>query len=275
MWTLKELSHYYVFGEDFGEKAKARMEAAAALQKIVTPAGSKGKQTVFQKGHPQKNTWGRQGGSQLQVKEVSRLKVLSRKVLTRDIRCVNTSRVNFKYNYEPYPIVTTGVCSAATPRGVDKSVEPDYHQSHVGWKVSPVRIKLGENNSRPMGLASHKGIQTGTGTATLANKANASNTLFIGGRGNDLYRGQRIITSQRCSDRDPTCSGRLRVTNLSGRKEGGGTEAGNKSEGSQHVCEAQAFQNGGASHSPRSHPIRRLDDKIGSEGCISSGTNSY
>ena len=51
-----------LFREDFGEKAKARMEAAATLHKIVTPAGSKGKQTGFQKGHPQKNTWGRQGG---------------------------------------------------------------------------------------------------------------------------------------------------------------------------------------------------------------------
>ena len=98
--------------------------------------------------------------------------------------------------------------------------------------------------------------------------------LFFGGRENDLYRGQRI-TSQGCSDRDPTCSGRLCVTNLSGKKEGGGTEASNKPEGSQHVCEARAFQNGGASHSPRSHPFRRLDDKIGSKGCISSGTNSY
>ena len=38
------------------------MEAAAALRKIVTLTGSKGKQTCFQKGHPQKNTWGHQGG---------------------------------------------------------------------------------------------------------------------------------------------------------------------------------------------------------------------
>ena len=45
-----------LFGEDFGEKAKAKMEAAAALQKIVTPPRSKGKQMGFQKGHPQKNT---------------------------------------------------------------------------------------------------------------------------------------------------------------------------------------------------------------------------
>ena len=51
-----------LFGQDFGEKAKTRMEAAAALQKIVTPTGPKGKQVGFQKSHPQKNTWGCQGG---------------------------------------------------------------------------------------------------------------------------------------------------------------------------------------------------------------------
>ena len=51
-----------LFGENFGEKGKARMEVAATLQKIVTLAGSKGRQTGFQKGQPQKNTWGRQGG---------------------------------------------------------------------------------------------------------------------------------------------------------------------------------------------------------------------
>ena len=38
-----------LFGVDFGEKAKARMEAAAALQKIVTPAGSKENRQVFRK----------------------------------------------------------------------------------------------------------------------------------------------------------------------------------------------------------------------------------
>ena len=131
--------------------------------------------------------------------------------MTRDIRCLNTSCVNFKYNYEPYPIVTTGVCSAAKPRGVDKSVEPDYHQSHVGWKVSPVRIKLGENNSRPMGLASHKGIQ-----------ANASNTLFIGGRRNDLYRGQRITLAKGAViETQPAQEGFVSQIFLVEKKEGG------------------------------------------------------
>ena len=52
----------FLFGEDFGEKAKARMEAAAVLRKVVNPPGSKGKQTGFQKSHPQRSTWGHQGG---------------------------------------------------------------------------------------------------------------------------------------------------------------------------------------------------------------------
>ena len=47
-----------LFGENFGEKAKARMEAAAALRKVVIPP--KPKQSGFQKGHPQRNTWGHQ-----------------------------------------------------------------------------------------------------------------------------------------------------------------------------------------------------------------------
>ena len=51
-----------LFGEDFGEKAKSRMEAAAALRKVVNPTVPKGK-SGFQKSHPQKTTWGHQGCS--------------------------------------------------------------------------------------------------------------------------------------------------------------------------------------------------------------------
>ena len=272
MWTLKELSHYYL-GKISGRKPRQEWKQQLHCR-VCDSSRIQRKTDGFSERPPSEKYMGLPGWqvkrSQLQVKEVSRLKVLSRKDLTRAIRCVNTSCVDFKYNL----LTQVSAQQQHLEVLIRKSVEPDYHQSHVGWKVSPVCIKLGENNSRPMGLASYKGIQTETGTATLANKANTSNTLFIGGRGNDLYRGQRI-TSQGCSDRDPTCSGRLCVTNLSGRKEGGGTEAGNKPEGSQHICEARAFQNGGASHSPRSHPIRRLDDQIGSKGCISPGTNSY
>ena len=210
---------------------------------------------------------------QLQAKEGPRSKDLSRKVLTRHFECINTSCVSFKHNCESYPIVNTGVCSKAPPGGVDRSDELDHHQSHVGWRAFPVCNKLGENNSRLMGLASHKGIPNRTGSTTLANKANASNKLLCRGGGNDLLRGQRF-TVQRCSDRGLAYQGKLCITNFPGRKEGRGTEASHKSKGSQHVCEARTLQNGGITHPSRSYPTKRLDDKIGSEGCLPSDTDS-
>ena len=58
-------SQPFLFGEDFGDKAKARLEAAAALKKAVNPPVNKGKQMGFQGGHPQRNNWGRQGATWL------------------------------------------------------------------------------------------------------------------------------------------------------------------------------------------------------------------
>ena len=41
-----------LFGEEFREKAKARIEAVAALKKVVNSLGDKGKHEGFQKSHP-------------------------------------------------------------------------------------------------------------------------------------------------------------------------------------------------------------------------------
>ena len=194
--------------------------------------------------------------------------------MTRTFEHVNTSCVNFTYNCEPYPIVNTGGCSKASPRGVDRSDESDHHQSHVGWEASPVHNKLGENNSRPMGLASLKGVPTKTGSTALATKTDASNKLLGREEQNDLHRDHRTPV-QRCSGRDHTFPGRICITNLPGRKEGGGTEAGNKPKGTQHIRETRTFQNGGTTHPPRPHPTGGLDDKIGSEGCLPSDTNPH
>ena len=62
-----------LFGDDFGEKAKSRMEAAAALRKVVNPTVSKGK-SGFQKSHPQKTTWGHQGGKTKQYSPMYKAK---------------------------------------------------------------------------------------------------------------------------------------------------------------------------------------------------------
>ena len=46
MQILKGLQ-LFLFGEDFGEKAKARLEGLAALKKAVNPPANKGKQMGF------------------------------------------------------------------------------------------------------------------------------------------------------------------------------------------------------------------------------------
>ena len=51
-----------LFGEDFGEKAKVKLEAAAALKKTVLPPPNKTKQLGFRPSHPRKSSWGQQGG---------------------------------------------------------------------------------------------------------------------------------------------------------------------------------------------------------------------
>ena len=56
-------SQPYLFGEDFGQKAKEKLESAAALRKIVYQQTPKGK-AVFQRGHPRKHFRGHGGGRQ-------------------------------------------------------------------------------------------------------------------------------------------------------------------------------------------------------------------
>ena len=52
----------FLFGEDFGEKAKAKLEAAAALKKTIGPPANRSTQSGFRPSHPHKSDWGHQGG---------------------------------------------------------------------------------------------------------------------------------------------------------------------------------------------------------------------
>ena len=58
--------------------------------------------------------------------------------------------------------------------------------------------------------------------------------------------------------------------NLLGREERGWTEASDKPQRPQQLCEDRALQDGGPPHSPRPSPGDGLDDETGSEGCIPS-----
>jgi len=56
-------SQPYLFGEDLGQKAKAKLESAAALQKIVYQQTPKWK-VIFQRGYPHEHCRGHGGGQQ-------------------------------------------------------------------------------------------------------------------------------------------------------------------------------------------------------------------
>jgi len=56
-------SQPYLFGEDLGQKAKEKLESAAALQKIVYQQTSMWK-VVFQRGYPHEHCRGHGGGQQ-------------------------------------------------------------------------------------------------------------------------------------------------------------------------------------------------------------------
>ena len=62
---FKDAQPSFLFGEEFGGKAKTKLEAAAALKKTVYPPSSKPKQSGFWPSHPRKNNWGHQGGKPL------------------------------------------------------------------------------------------------------------------------------------------------------------------------------------------------------------------
>jgi len=113
-----------LFGEHFGEKAKARMEEAAALKKIVLLP-----KPGFSEEPPSVTHWGPPGWQdqtlwpcQQVFKEGVGRKDFTRKVLTRTLDRVNTSCANFKYNCESYSIVNTGGCSKAPLRTLPSTV---------------------------------------------------------------------------------------------------------------------------------------------------------
>ena len=58
-----KVSQPFLFGENFGEKAKVKLEAAAALKKAVNPLVKKTKMG-FWASHPQQYNRGHQGGKQ-------------------------------------------------------------------------------------------------------------------------------------------------------------------------------------------------------------------
>ena len=123
----------YLFGEDFGEKAMAKLEAAATLKSIHLQAikvdGFSGRQPSQKQlklaGWQAKPLWPwkiimkRSGTNKQQTRKESDI--------TKSFRsCVYTSCVKFNKVYQPYPQINTGGCAKGSLRGVHKPDGLDY-----------------------------------------------------------------------------------------------------------------------------------------------------
>ena len=144
--------------------------------------------------------------------------------MTKNFRsCVYTSCVKFNKVCQPYPQINTGGCTKGSLGGVDKPDGLDYKQSQAGWKTCSIHKQLAEDNTRPMGLASHIRVSPRVDFSTLAAKAYARDNVLIGGAGKDLRRDQ-IALMQGCNCGVNSFQGELCITNLSSEKEGGGVK---------------------------------------------------
>ena len=120
-----------------------------------------------------------------------------------------------------------------------------------------------------MGLANNNGLPVGTDAGALSNKTKPCNTVFIRGKNTKYPRRYRNLSHCRGTI-DP---GKLYFSNLPSGKEGRGTKTGSQPQEPQLLHSNGALQDGGAPHPARPDPVSGLDDKDGSEGCLSSDTS--
>ena len=187
----------YLFGEDIAEKAKCKLEAAAALRKSVYPSSTKGK-LGFWGSHLRKN-WGQQGGrvntyAPRKSKGPGNIKQQVRKdfKMTRNYRSfINSSCIKYNKLCQSYPQINTGGHTKTPFGSVDR---PDglVHQQHqTGWKAGPVFEQLGTDHTRLMGLAGHIRVPNRAKPDPMASKAHARDKMLPGGARENLTGGSR------------------------------------------------------------------------------------
>ena len=156
--------------------------------------------------------------------------------------------------------------------GSYKQYEPVNKLPKGGWASVTLPNKLGSADSRSMGPPNCGWLPTRLDKCTMPDPHATSNTNLNRECNLNNSRGCRVAI-QRGNCRDSALSRQLCVPDISCGEEGWGSEASNKSEGPQSVCETRALQDGGPSPPPRSPPVRGLDGQNGSEGCIPPSPN--
>ena len=128
------------------------------------------------------------------------------------------------------------------------------------------------NNTRLMGLANNNGLLVGTDAGALSNKTKPCNTVFFRGETQNITGGTGT-SGERGHCRGTIDPGKLYLSNLPSGEEGRGTKTGSQPQEPQLLHTNGALQDGGAPHPARPDPVSGLNDKDGSEGCLSSDTS--
>ena len=192
--------------------------------------------------------------------------------INRTFNRINTCCTKFIKVCKSYPCINTSFCNNTTPTGVDKANGPSHYQQLPGGKGGSLCSQLVSNNTRSMGLANNNGLPVGTDAGALSNKTKPCNTVFFRGKTQN-FPGGTGTSGERSHCRGTIDPGKLCFSNLPSGKEGRGTKTSSQPQEPQLLHKNGTLQDGGAPHPARPDPVSGLDDKDGSEGCLSSDTS--
>ena len=192
--------------------------------------------------------------------------------INRTFDRINTCCTKFIKVCKSYPCINTSFCTNTTPTGVDKANGPSHYQQLPGGKGGSICSQLVSNNTRSMGLANNNGLPVGTDAGALSNKTKPCNTVFFRGKTQN-FPGGTGTSGERSHCRGTIDPGKLCFSNLPSGKEGRGTKTSSQPQEPQLLHKNGTLQDGGAPHPARPDPVSGLDDKDGSEGCLSSDTS--
>jgi len=163
--------------------------------------------------------------------------------------------------------------STLTPhKVVDRADELAIKQPQLVRETCLLCSKLGTNNPRPMGLADNIRVQTRSYPNLIPSEieheiaCSEEEHAKISQEIKKLQVKGAIVEAQ--------LSPLSFVSQIFLVEKKGGTEAGDKPQGPQQLCEDGAFQDEGPASSPKSNPEVRLDGEVIPKGCISPGPNS-
>ena len=203
-----------LFGQDFGEKAKAKLKAASALKKSIYPSSSKSKQTSRQ-------VFGQ--ATLAEITEAGRVVGQTTTALEDHHGKIRGQQAADKKRTRTPHVSNLIKFVSPTP----KLTQLDAPKGHLEVLISQMDLTINSpnllgilaqyiNNWQKilMGLVNHIRVLPRVDSGTLADKAHGRNNVLIGGAGKDLRRDQRTLI-QGCNRGDNNLQGKLCITDLS------------------------------------------------------------